>query len=415
MSTNFTIALRFLLSRRKSMSMSLAGITLGVAFFILTQAQTSGFESFFIRTILGTNGAIRVRERIQDTLRSMELAQSPGQSFQISHQDGKRYIGEVSYPAQVTEAIQQFSNVKATSQVLTGSAQALFVGQTRPAQIYGIELDAHLAASDLGNQIRRGSLEDFRKSPASLILSTYLADRYSLDPGDKVLVKTSNATRKFTIAAIYETGVRDIDKVRLFTHLRTARSLLGKPFGATFIQVGLHDHHRAREDALHIQEVTSHHSSPWQRREKVWLDVFRLLRVSSALTVSILLLVSGLGMFSVLAIIVMEKTREIAILRSMGYQRTDISRIFLWQGFLVTTTGTLLGWTIGFLLTWGLTKLPIRIRGIFSTDHIVVEWSVLHYLLAASIAYTLVMLASYLPARRAANLEPADIIRGTSG
>ncbi len=397
------------------MLMSLAGITLGVAFFILTQAQTSGFESFFIRTILGTNGAIRVRERMQDTLRSMDVAKGSGQSFQVAHQDGKRYIGEVSHPAQISEAIREFSNVKATSQVLTGNALAHFNGQSRPAQVYGIELDPHLAVSDLGNQIRLGSLDDFRKSPGSILLSTYLAERYDLEPGDKLLIKTSNASRKFSVAAIYETGVRDIDKVRIFTHLRAARSLLGKPFGATFIQVGLHDHHRAQEDATHIQEVTSHHSSPWQKREKVWLDVFRLLRVSSALTVSILLLVSGLGMFSVLAIIVMEKTREIAILRSMGFQRTDISRIFLWQGFLVTSTGTFLGWTIGFLLTLALTKLPIRIRGIFSTDHIVVEWSILHYLLSAAIAYTLVMLASYLPARRAANLEPADVIRGTSG
>ena len=92
-------------------------------------------------------------------------------------------------------------------------------------------------------------------------------------------------------------------------------------------------------------------------------------RISSALTVSVIILISGLGMFSVLAIIVMEKTKEIAILRSMGFQRRDISRIFLWQGFIITTTGTLSGWLLGFLMTLGLANLPIRIRGIFSTDH----------------------------------------------
>jgi lipoprotein-releasing system permease protein len=418
MSTNLVIAIRFLLSRQKSMLMSLAGITLGVAFFILTQAQTSGFETFFIRTILGTNGAIRVREQIQDTLRSMELAsesEAPHQSFQISHQEGKRYIGEVAQPEEISQAIREFANVKAISQVLTGNAQMQIRGQELPAQIYGIELDAHTAVSDLQNQIQLGNLDDFRKSPGNLLLSTYLAERYDLEPGDKVVVETSNTTRKMSIAAIYETGVRDIDKVRLFVHLRTARSLMNKPFGVTFLQVGLHDHERAELDAQQIQEVTRHHASPWQKREKVWLDVFRLLRISSALTVSILLLISGLGMFSVLAIIVMEKTREIAILRSMGYQRSDISRIFLWQGFLVTTAGTIMGWILGFTLTFSLTKLPIRIRGIFSTDHIVVHWSIFHYLLAAAIAYSLVMLASYIPSRRAALLEPADIIRGTSG
>ncbi|MBT5692999.1 MAG: ABC transporter permease, partial [Opitutae bacterium] len=113
--------------------------------------------------------------------------------------------------------------------------------------------------------------------------------------------------------------------------------------------------------------------------------------------------------------IVMEKTKEIAILRSMGFQRRDISHIFLWQGFVITTAGTLSGWMLGFLMTLGLANLPIRIRGIFSTDHFVVNWSISHYLMAALIAFFVVMLASYFPARRAARLEPADVIRGTSG
>ena len=216
------------------------------------------------------------------------------------------------------------------------------------------------------------------------------------------------------MSAIYETGVRDIDKLRLFIHLRTARSILGKPFGASFLQVSLFDNDRAPHDARRMIEVTSHHVSEWQRREKVWLDVFKILRLSSAITVSVIILISGLGMFSVLAIIVMEKTREIAILRSMGYQRGDISKIFLWQGFVITLSGTLAGWIFGFLMTLGLANLPIRIRGIFSTDRFVVNWSLSHYLTAALIAFVVVMLASYFPARRAARLEPADVIRGTS-
>jgi lipoprotein-releasing system permease protein len=217
------------------------------------------------------------------------------------------------------------------------------------------------------------------------------------------------------VSAIYETGVRDIDKVRMFLHLRTARSVLGKAFGASFLQVSLFDNNRAPQDARRMIDITQHHVSEWQRREKVWLDVFKILRISSALTVSVIILISGLGMFSVLAIIVMEKTKEIAILRSMGFQRRDISHIFLWQGFVITTAGTFSGWVLGFLMTLGLANLPIRIRGIFSTDHFVVNWAISHYLVAALIAFVVVMLASYFPARRAARLEPADVIRGTSG
>ncbi|MBT5691973.1 MAG: ABC transporter permease, partial [Opitutae bacterium] len=115
MSSSLRIAIRFLFAKRKSMLMSLAGITFGVAFFIVTQAQTSGFEGFFVKTILGTNGALRVRERIQDTLRSMSVDDQESGGFQISHKEGKRYVGDVAQPELVADAIRQFGNVSGVS------------------------------------------------------------------------------------------------------------------------------------------------------------------------------------------------------------------------------------------------------------------------------------------------------------
>ena len=115
--------------------MSLACIYFGVVFFLVTQAQTSGFEGFFVKTILGTNGALRVRERIQDTLRSMSVDES-GEGFQISHKEGKRYVGDVAQPELVADAIRQFGNVAGVSRVVTGSGQLVLRGQTRPAGVW---------------------------------------------------------------------------------------------------------------------------------------------------------------------------------------------------------------------------------------------------------------------------------------
>ena len=119
-------------------------------------------------------------------------------------------------------------------------------------------------------------------------------------------------------------------------------------------------------------------------------------------------------MFNTLAMLVLEKTKEIAILRSMGYTRRDISSIFLWQGIFVLIAGNVLGWILAAIITYGVSKLPFRVTGIFSTDSFVVEWSVWHYVLATVTATVVVMIASYIPAQRAARLEPGDIIRGTS-
>ncbi len=193
-----------------------------------------------------------------------------------------------------------------------------------------------------------------------------------------------------------------------------ARSLLKKPTGASFIQVNLIDKDRAPQDALHMEEVLRYSAASWQEREKTWLEVFRALRISTAITVSVFTLIAGLAMFNTLAMIVMEKTKEIAILRSMGYTRRDISGIFLWQAAIVLMIGTVCGWVLGAVVTYAISNFPIRIRGIFATDTFLVSWSLWHYVAATATAVVMVMAASLIPARRAARLEPGDVIRGTA-
>ena len=112
--------------------------------------------------------------------------------------------------------------------------------------------------------------------------------------------------------------------------------------------------------------------------------MFRALRMSTAITVSVFTLIAGLAMFNTLAMIVMEKTKEIAILRSMGYTRQDISRIFLWQAAIVLMLGTVAGWVLGAVVTYAISNFPIRIRGIFAADTFIVNWSIWHYVAATA-------------------------------
>lgn len=165
---------------------------------------------------------------------------------------------------------------------------------------------------------------------------------------------------------------------------------------------------------MHMEEVLRHSAASWQEREKTWLGVFRALRISSGITVSVFSLIAGLAMFNTLAMIVLEKTKEIAILRSMGYTREDISQVFLWQAAIVLTIGAVLGWILGATITYAVSQTPIRIRGIFATDTFIVAWSIWHYVAATVTAVVMVLVASLIPARRAARLEPGDIIRGTA-
>ena len=259
-----------------------------------------------------------------------------------------------------------------------------------------------------------GSLENFRTTPQGVLMGKALAERLGLTVGDSLILRAGTEQRRYRLSGIYTTGVRDIDRMRIYMHLGEARSLLKKTTGASFIQVALFDRDRAPQDAQQMEQVLKHGAQSWQEREESWLEAFHALQISAALTVSTIILISGLGMFNTLAMIVIEKTKEIAILRSMGYTRQDIMQIFIWLGTIVLVIGTIGGWIFGYTVTYGVSKYPIRLRGIFSTDSFQVYWSIWHYVVATVTATVVVMTAAIIPARRAARLEPGDIIRGTS-
>jgi len=396
------------------MLMTLTGIVFGIGFFIVTQAQTSGFEEFFVKTILGTNGAIRIEDKFQATM--YFVTDHASGSNVAASREGRKYIEGVDEPDAMVAALRRFKNVSGSSVVVEGSVIADSSFKNDTAKAMGIRLEDHLAVSDLATQVARGkgSMDDFRTSPQGILVGRVLAERLGVGVGDSLILRAGLEQRRYKVSAIYTTGVSDIDRVRIYMHLGEARSLLKKTTGASFIQVALFDRDRAPADAAQMEEVFKHSAKSWQEREESWLQAFKALQVSAALTVSTIILISGLGMFNTLAMIVIEKTKEIAILRSMGYTRKDIARIFIWLGVIVLVIGAVGGWIFGYGVTYAVSKYPIKIRGIFSADSFQVNWSIWHYVIATVTAAVVVMTAAVIPARRAARLEPGDIIRGTS-
>jgi lipoprotein-releasing system permease protein len=411
MSPPLLIALRFLGARKRAMLMSLAGIVFGVAFFVIAQAQTAGFEAYFIKTILGVNGMVRVEDRIQG---GRVLSAAEGSAFAISVEGSVKYIPGVQFPEKIADALTGFPEVIAASPVIRGNATLLANFREYDVKPHGIELATFVSVSDLASQIIDGSLQSFAENPYGLVVGSRVARRLNLQVGDSVLLDGSGEPQRFRVQAIFETGIDQVDRERVYLHLAACRPLLNKPVGASFVQINLTDPALAPALAPRIQQTIGHSTMAWQEREKTWLQVFGVLRASSALTISTILFISGLGMFNTLVMIVVDKTREIAILRSMGYTRADIGRVFMFQGAIVVALGVVFGCLAAAAGTWALSKIPIRIRGIFASDHFVVLWDPWHYVAAGSIAVVVVLVASYFPARRAARLEPGGIIRGSS-
>src|SRR5689334_4688865 len=211
MSPNFRIALRFLTAKKRAMVMSLSCIILGVGLFIVTQATTAGFERFFTKTILGINGAIRIEDKIQETQRSLRAAGSSDSYF--AQREGVKYIEGVEEPRLISEAVSQFDNVVGISAVVSGQVQITSSFKTENAQIFGINLEDHLRVSHLGEQIASGSIDEFRESPRGVLIGRVLADRLQLSRSDPVTITLRRQSRRMKVAAIYETGYREVDKL----------------------------------------------------------------------------------------------------------------------------------------------------------------------------------------------------------
>ncbi len=410
------IALRFTVSRKRSLALSLVGVIFGVAFFILTQAQTQGFERYFIQTILGTSGAVVITDRFQSRYTSFADGKedAAGSSLRARAQGRRKYYEGITNADEIMRVARQFSNVSACAPIVQGTMTIRSSFTTDVLNAQGIDLDKQLSATALRSQIISGKIEDYRSSRAGIILGSLLADKLQVVVGDTVqLTGHDPKPRTFTVSAIFRSGNNIIDERRGYIDLRAAQVLLKKPGYVTSIIVKLRDPERAPELAAHFERLFGHRARSWQERERGNLQIFSTLRLSAGITVSLIILLAGFLIFNTLTMAVVEKIREIAILRSMGYRRLDITLIFLGQGFVVATVGSLLGAGAGALFTYLVSLIPIKVTGFFFTDRFLVAWSWQHYVVATLIAFAAVLGASFLPARRAANLPPVATLRGS--
>jgi lipoprotein-releasing system permease protein len=404
------IALRFFGHRKRALLLSLSGVVFGVGIFICTQAQTQGFAQYFIDSTIGSNGALVIRSRFRPRYEALMVAAKSSKA-RAPH---RLYFEGITDANQIMRVSRRFSNVVSCSPVLRGTVSARAGFENATVDLFGIDPVLHAQTTDLLHELIAGSFDDFRNNTSSVILGSRLNDELHVDVGDPVqLLSPSGEYWRFTVAAIARTGVGSIDSTRVYSHARVAETLLQKPFGASMIIYKLRDPDRAPALANHFENLFQHVATSWQEREESTLQLFLTLRVSAAITVSLIILLAGFGIFNVLTMSVLSKVKEIAILRSMGYRRFDISAIFLWQGALIAAAGSLLGCLLGAIMTWGVSHIPIRIRGLLYADHFLVTWDWRHYVFATLLALLAVFIASYVPARRAAELPPVVTIRGS--
>ena len=404
------IALRFLTHRKRALLLSLSGVVFGVAIFICTQAQTQGLSRYFIESNIGSNGALVVRSRFRPRYEPLMVAAKNSKASTSR----RLYFEGITNPNEIMRVSRQFPDVVSCSPVLRGNVSARAGFENATVDLYGIDPALHARTTDILRQLIDGRFDDFRNNTSAIIIGSRLAELLQTSVGDTVQLLAPNGEYwRFSVAAIARAGIGSIDSTRIYSHAKIAQALLQQPSGASMIIYKLRDRNRAPVLASQFETLFQHNALSWQEREESTLQLFLTLRMSVAITVSLIILLAGFGIFNVLTMSVLAKIKEIAILRSMGYRRRDISAIFLWQGALIAAAGSIVGCLLGALMTWGVSHIPIHLRGLLYTNYFLVTWDWRHYVFATLLAILAVFIASYVPARRAAELPPVVTIRGS--
>src|SRR5207248_1058427 len=338
--------------------LSLSGVVCGVAFFICMQAQTQGFAKYFIDSTLGSNGALIIRSRFEPR-QINSIVPTKTSNTNVAH---RQYFEGITNANEIMRVSRQFSNVVSCSPVLRGTLSARMGFENATVDLYGIDPSLHAQTTDILHQLIDGNFDDFRNNTSAIIIGSRLADLLQAGVGDTVQLLAPNGEYwRFNVAGIARAGIGSIDATRVYAHARVAQALLQQPSGASMIIYKLRDPNRAPALAERFETLFQHNASSWQEREESTLQLFLTLRMSVAITVSLIILLAGFGIFNVLTMSVLAKIKEIAILRSMGYRRSDISAIFLWQGALIAAAGSVLGCLLGALMTWGVSHILIRL------------------------------------------------------
>jgi len=404
------IALRFLTHRKRALLLSLSGVVFGVAIFICTQAQTQGLSRYFIESNIGSNGALVIRSRFRPRYEPLMVAAKNSKASTSR----RLYFEGITNPNEIMRVSRQFPDVISCSPVLRGTVSARAGFENATVDLYGIDAALHARTTDILRQLIEGSFDDFRNNTSAIIIGSRLAELLQTSVGDTVQLLAPNGEYwRFSVAAIARAGIGSIDSTRIYSHAKVAQALLQQPSGASMIIYKLRERNRAPMLASRFETLFQHNALSWQEREESTLQLFLTLRMSVAITVSLIILLAGFGIFNVLTMSVLAKIKEIAILRSMGYRRKDISAIFLWQGALIAAAGSIVGCLLGALMTWGVSHIPIHLRGLLYTNYFLVTWDWRHYVFATLLAILAVFIASYVPARRAAELPPVVTIRGS--
>ncbi|QQG37031.1 MAG: ABC transporter permease [Micavibrio aeruginosavorus] len=406
------IALKHILARKRQSFVSLLGIVIGVAFFLAISALMQGSQNDFIARLIDNSPHITIYDEFREAEKQPVEEMFPDTVIELRSLKPQTESRGIRGYRQIVDYLKSLDGVKASAS-LTGQAIFSFAGRDVNISLNGMIPQDMRDITTIDDNMVEGSLEALIANRNGIVVGAELMRRQSLSLGDNITLSASSGQVKtYKIVGVFRTGRADYDKSQAFLDIKRVQALMNRSNRANAIIVKMERPERAREVAALIESRIRYKSVSWQESSEDLMSTLAIRNMIMYSVVSAVLIVAAFGIYNIISTIVMEKHRDIAILKSMGYRSRDIKFIFLVQGVLLGACGVLLGLPVGCLLMYGLMQITFNPPGATEPIHMPVDWGVEQFLIAGAFAFFAALFASYLPARKAADVLPIDILRG---
>jgi lipoprotein-releasing system permease protein len=406
-SYEFFIAKRYLRSKRKSKYLSvitlisIGGVLIGVAALTFVLSMMNGFEK-------------EVRSRIIGTTAHVTILSSEGEGIE--------------------DYQKLFPLIKSNSQVKGIAPFIYFKGAIASKEesdgivIRGIEPEQEKKVTEIEKYLIAGNfdLKEIQGEPPGIVLGVTLADRLRVKIGDNIILFSINKetvsagflspkATKFKVVGIFESGMYEYDSNLAYILLSSAQKILNSGNVVTGLQVKISDFYKAQKVAKELDSKlgSNYFATDWMHLHKNLFSWMTLEKYAMFIVLSLIVAVAAFNIISTLIMVVIEKRKEIGILKSMGATSPSIMKIFMFEGLVAGVVGTILGSALGFILCWvQKTFKPISLPPeIYFIATLPIDMRFFDFFIVALAAVGITFLATLYPAYRASKLLPVEAIR----
>jgi lipoprotein-releasing system permease protein len=400
----WTGALRFLGEGRLQTGFIVGGITIGVAVIVFMSAMLAGLEANFIKRVLTSQPQIQLLppEQVARTLRN-----GPDEIEEAIVQRPSQRVISIDQWQMIAKRMEALPEVTAVAASMTGSALAVRGAASRSVSVAGIEPESYLRIVRLSDYMVAGRL---RLTSDDIVIGTELARDLGATVGDKLLLNgAGGANRLLTVSGLFDLGNKGANQRNTYVALRTAQSLLGTIGGVTEIGLSVRDIYAAETIAREIEASSIVEADSWIKTNAQFYTAVQAQKNTNTLIRLFVGLSVACGIAAVLVVSVIQRSRDIGILRAMGATRGQILRVFLLQGGLLGFTGSLTGSALGAVALVYWHSVARQADGSELFPLIIAPGLIVA---SALLATATGVVAAMAPALRASRLDPVEAIRG---